>query len=288
MALIKSRENIGIIFAFLAYFLFSLSDAFQKYAILTQSIFQLLLFRYCFLLLLSLTESYRKNNYNFWKSKSFIKQILRSFLSIIESCFFILSFRYLELADAHSIGSLAPVIIVVLSVLILKEKVEAKTWGAIFFGFIGVLIILRPGLSVFEFKSLLPLLGAFFLGLYQIITREVSQTDSTETSLFFTSIIGIIVTSILSFIFWKEITLFAFFILLLIAVISSVGIYLHIIALSKARASIIQPFHYTLIFWSIIFGYFFYNDLPDLPTLIGAFLIVLSGIYIAKLKLISK
>ena len=89
-----------------------------------------------------------------------------------------MSFRYLTLADAHSIGSLTPIIIVALSAIILREKVNLKTWIAIFFGFIGVLVIIRPGLSIFDPMSLIPLAGAFFLSFYQILTRKVSKYDS--------------------------------------------------------------------------------------------------------------
>ena len=282
----KSQENIGIIFAIFAYLTFSIVDVFQKYASVSQSIFQLLLFRYFFLLILSIIESKRKKNNFFWKSKNIKTQLLRSILSITESAFFILSFRHLHLADAHSVASLAPVIIVILSVLILKEKVSSKTWIAVFIGLIGVLVILRPGLSVFDPKSLLPLSAAFFLGLYQIVTRDVSRYDSNETSLFFTSIVGLIVTSILLLYFWVSLDLNNLILLIGIAILSSLGMYFHVVALSKARASIIQPFHYTLVFWSIIFGFIFYNHLPDIFTVLGAALIGFAGIYIAKQQLI--
>ena len=102
--------------------------------------------------------------YLFYKSKNIKSQIFRSLLSVIESGCFVLSFKYLSLANAHSIGSLAPVIVVALSAIILKEKVSAKTWIAIFIGFVGVLIILRPTSSIFDPKALLPLIAAFVLG----------------------------------------------------------------------------------------------------------------------------
>ena len=121
---------------------------------------------------------------------------------MIESGCFVLSFKYLSLANAHSVGSLAPVIVVALSAIILKEKVSPKTWIAIFIGFIGVLIILRPTSSIFDPKALLPLITAFVLGFYQIITKKVSQYDKNETSLFYTSIIGIITMSLLASNFW--------------------------------------------------------------------------------------
>ncbi|SVB65531.1 uncharacterized protein METZ01_LOCUS218385 [marine metagenome] len=278
----KSKEFVGILFAVAAYFSFSILDAFQKTAVINHSIFQLLFIKYIFTLLLSCSEAKRKNNYKFWQSNNVKLQVLRSFFSIIESGCFVLAFRYLSLADVHSVGSLTPVIIVALSALILKEKVSPKTWIAIFVGFLGVLIILRPGLSIFDIKSLLPLMAAFFLGLYQVVTRKVSENDSTETSLFYTSLIGFIVMSILAFVYWQPLTLNSYFLFTGIGIFFSMGIYFQIIALSKARASIIQPFHYTLIFWAIILGYLVYDDLPDMPTVAGAIIIAASGIYVLR------
>ena len=278
----KSKEFVGILFAVAAYFSFSILDAFQKTAVINHSIFQLLFIKYIFTLLLSCSEAKRKNNYKFWQSNNVKLQVLRSFFSIIESGCFVLAFRYLSLADVHSVGSLTPVIIVILSAFILKEKVSPKTWIAIFVGFLGVLIILRPGLSIFDIKSLLPLMAAFFLGLYQVVTRKVSENDSTETSLFYTSLIGFIVMSILAFVYWQPLTLNSYFLFTGIGIFFSMGIYFQIIALSKARASIIQPFHYTLIFWAIILGYLVYDDLPNIPTIVGAIIIAASGIYVLR------
>ena len=132
--------------------------------------------------------------------------------------------------------------------------------------------------------SIIPLTGAFFLGLYQIVTRKVSAKDKNETSLFYSGVTGIFLMGFISFFFWKHIS--ADFMILFVGVgaFYSLGLYFQIIALSKARASIIQPFHYTLIFWAIIFGFIFYEDIPDIFTVIGALVISLSGIYIFKKK----
>ena len=280
MHLFKSKESIGIFFGIFAYLSFSILDAIQKTLVLHHSIFQLLLVKYFFVLCLSLFESKRKNNYLFYKSKNIKLQIFRSLLSMIESGCFVLSFKYLSLANAHSVGSLAPVIVVALSAIILKEKVSPKTWVAIFIGFIGVLIILRPTSSIFDPKALLPLIAAFILGLYQIVTKKVSKNDSNETSLFYTSLIGLTIMSLLASNFWTPVDKSSYTMFLGIGVFFSLGLYLQIIALSKARASIIQPFHYTLIFWAIIFGYIFYNDIPDMFTLFGAIIITCSGIFV--------
>ena len=280
----RSRESLGMIFAVMAYFSFSLLDAVQKTAIVYHSVFQLLFIKYCFVLFLSLIESQRKKNYSFYKSGNVKIQILRSILSIIESACFILSFRYLSLADAHSIASLTPVLVVALSALILREHVSLKTWLAIFVGFIGVLIIMRPGLSIFDPKSLIPLAGAFFLSVYQIVTRKASEKDPNETSLFYTSIVGIILMGVIGYNFWQPLMEYSLIYFIAIGFFFSLGLYFQIIALSMARAGIIQPFHYTLIFWAIILGYIFYDDFPDIPTLIGALVITVSGIYTLYIK----
>ena len=284
MSFIKSKESLGIFFAVFAYLNFSILDAIQKTAVINHSIFQLLLAKYTFVLFLSLFEARRKNTYHFYKSKNIKLQILRSVLSIIESSCFVLAFRYLSLADAHSIASLTPVIVVGMSSIFLKEYVSVKTWIAIFIGFIGVLIIMRPGLSIFDSKSLIPLVAAFFLGLYQVATRKASEYDSSETSLFFNSILGIGIMSALSFFYWQELSSNSYILLIGVGIFFSLGLYFQIIALSKARASIIQPFHYTLIFWAIILGFLFYDDLPDLPTIIGGIIITLSGVYVLNQK----
>ena len=280
----KSKETIGIIFAIIAYFSFSILDAMQKSAVLYYSIFQLMFVKYTFVFLLSILEARRTKKINFYKTNNFKLQIVRSLLSILESACFVLSFKYLSLANAHSIGALAPIIIVVLSVVILNEKVAIKTWLAICIGFIGVLIIIRPASDVFSLKSLIPLVAAFFLGLYQIATKKISEYDTPEVSLFYSSLVGIFITSIMAFYFWQPVNINSLIFFLPIGLFFSLGIYFQILALNNAKASIIQPFHYTLIFWAIIFGYFFYDDVPDLYTIIGALIITASGIFVINQK----
>ena len=278
--MISSKENIGIFFGILAFFLFATTDVAQKYATIYHSVFQIMLFRYLFLLIISLIEAKRKKNQQVWKTKNLKMQLLRSLSSILETAFFVTSFKYLPLGDAHSVAALSPIIVVALSIIFLKEFVDKKIWFAIFFGFIGVLIILRPGFEVFSFKALLPLGAALGFAVYQILTKKVSEYDSDETSLFFTSLFGVVVMLVLASIFWVDFILLSYFLLPLIGIMMSLAHYCLIIGLARAPANKIQPFHFTLIFWAIIYGFLFYEDVPDLPTIIGASIIVCSGIYI--------
>tara|TARA_B100000579_G_C22786346_1_gene832088 strand:- start:389 stop:1243 length:855 start_codon:yes stop_codon:yes gene_type:complete len=278
--MISSKENIGIFFGILAFFLFATTDVAQKYATIYHSVFQIMLFRYLFLLIISLIEAKRKKNQQVWKTKNLKMQLLRSLSSILETAFFVTSFKYLPLGDAHSVAALSPIIVVALSIIFLKEFVDKKIWFAIFFGFVGVLIILRPGFEVFSFKALLPLGAALGFAVYQILTKKVSEYDSDETSLFFTSLFGVLVMLVLASIYWVDFILLSYFLLPLIGIMMSLAHYCLIIGLARAPANKIQPFHFTLIFWAIIYGFVFYEDVPDLPTIIGASIIVCSGIYI--------
>ena len=280
--LVTRHEIIGIIFAISAYLCFSLLDVIQKTLIIYYSVFQILFLKYFFTFFLSFFESKRKKNVKFYQTNNLKLQLLRSLLSLLESGFFILAFRYLSLADAHSIGALTPIVVVIFSFIFLKEKISPKIWIVIFIGFLGVLVVMRPGLSVFDPMSLIPLAAAFFLSLYQIVTRKVSEYDKNETSLFYSGITGITLMGFVSLFFWENITINFFPLFIGVGIFYSFGFYFQIIALSKARASLIQPFHYTLIFWAIIFGYFFYGDIPDVFTVIGALIIAISGIYIFK------
>jgi drug/metabolite transporter (DMT)-like permease len=277
---ISKPEVIGIFFAIFAYLAFSLLDTIQKTLIIYYSVFQILFIKYFFTFFLSLIESKRKKNFKFYLTSNWKLQLLRSLLSILESGCFILAFRYLSLADAHSIGALTPIVVVLLSYIFLREKISPRIWFAVFIGFIGVLIVMRPGLTVFDPASLIPLAAAFFLGLYQIVTRKVSAVDKNETSLFYAGIVGMFLMGFISFFYWKPISVDFILMFLGVGVLYSSGVYFQIVALSKARASIVQPFHYTLIFWSIIFGFLFYKDIPDLFTITGAVVIIISGVYI--------
>ena len=275
-------EIIGILFAVSAYLSFSILDTIQKTLIIYYSVFQILFIKYFFTFFLSFFESKRKKNFKFYVTYDWKLQLLRSLLSLLESGCFILSFKYLSLADAHSIGAITPIIVVIFSFILLKEKISKNLWIAVFIGFLGVLIVMRPGLSVFDPMSLIPLTAAFFLGLYQIVTRKVSEKDKNETSLFYAGIVGIISMGFMSFFYWQHITYNYILLFIGVGFSYSLAVYLQIIALSKTRASVVQPFHYTLIFWAIIFGYFFYKDIPDIFTIIGAIIIALTGIYIFK------
>ncbi len=272
----------GIILILLTYLSFGILDTIQKTAVQYHSVFVLLFVKYTFCLIFSFFIAKKNNVKNYYLSNNYKIQITRCILSVCEACFFVLSFRYLALADAHTIGSLSPVLVVFFSYLILREKINLATWVAIGISFFGVILIMRPGLTIFNPYLVIPLLAAFFYSLFQIATRLNAQYDDNETMLFYNGLIGVIITSILSIFFWQPLHSFSFIFFIFLGFFFCMGLFLQIKALSITPASVLAPYNYTIIVWAIFFGLIVYKEIPDIFTIIGAIIIVASGVFIFR------
>ena len=272
----------GIILILLTYLSFGILDTIQKTAVQYHSVFVLLFVKYTFCLIFSFFIAKKNNVKNYYLSNNYKIQITRCVLSVCEACFFVLSFRYLALADAHTIGSLSPVLVVFFSYLILREKINLATWVAIGISFFGVILIMRPGLTIFNPYLVIPLLAAFFYSLFQIATRLNAQYDDNETMLFYNGLIGVIITSILSIFFWQPLHSFSFIFFIFLGFFFCMGLFLQIKALSITPASVLAPYNYTIIVWAIFFGLIVYKEIPDIFTIIGAIIIVASGVFIFR------
>ena len=272
----------GIILILLTYLSFGILDTIQKTAVQYHSVFVLLFVKYTFCLIFSFFIAKKNNVKNYYLSNNYKIQITRCILSVCEACFFVLSFRYLALADAHTIGSLSPVLVVFFSYLILREKINLATWVAIGISFFGVILIMRPGLTIFNPYLVIPLLAAFFYSLFQIATRLNAQYDDNETMLFYNGLIGVIITSILSIFFWQPLHSFSFIFFIFLGFFFCAGLFLQIKALSITPASVLAPYNYTIIVWAILFGFVVYKEIPDIFTIIGAIIIVASGVFIFR------
>ena len=274
--------SYGIILILLTYLSFGILDTIQKTAVQYHSVFVLLFVKYTFCLIFSFFIAKKNNVKKYYLSNNYKIQITRCVLSVCEACFFVLSFRYLALADAHTIGSLSPVLVVFFSYLILREKINLATWVAIGISFFGVILIMRPGLTIFNPYLIIPLLAAFFYSLFQIATRLNAQYDDNETMLFYNGLIGVIITSILSIFFWQPLHSFSFIFFIFLGFFFCMGLFLQIKALSITPASVLAPYNYTIIVWAILFGLVVYKEIPDIFTIIGAIIIVASGVFIFR------
>ena len=274
--------SYGIILILLTYLSFGILDTIQKTAVQYHSVFVLLFVKYTFCLIFSFFIAKKNNVKNYYLSNNYKIQITRCILSVCEACFFVLSFRYLALADAHTIGSLSPVLVVFFSYLILRENINLATWVAIGISFFGVILIMRPGLTIFNPYLVIPLLAAFFYSLFQIATRLNAQYDDNETMLFYNGLIGVIITSILSIFFGQPLHSFSFIFFIFLGFFFCMGLFLQIKALSITPASVLAPYNYTIIVWAIFFGLIVYKEIPDIFTIIGAIIIVASGVFIFR------
>lgn len=209
-----------------------------------------------------------------------ILQIARGAMAAGSATIFIVAVSYVPLADAVAVSFVAPFIVTVLGALILKEPVGIRRWIAVTIGFTGTLIVIRPGLGVIHPAVFLVVLAATLFALRQIVSRSLSATDRTETTVAYTAFVSILILTIPLPFFWTwpatglEITL-----LIGIAVIAAVAELMVIKALEVAQAAVVAPLHYSLMIWSTAYGFLVFGQLPDLWTWIGAMIIVSTGLY---------
>lgn len=208
-------------------------------------------------------------------------QMVRSVLLLLSTAFFFTAVSLLPLAEAAAIGFVSPLLLVLLSIPMLGEKVGWRRMSAVVVGFCGVLLILRPGGSLFTPAALLPLGTAVTYAFYQILTRKIAATENPMASLFYTSLVGAAVTSIaIPFFFvmpaWQHVPMF-----ISLGVLGGVGHYLMIRALNGAPASVLAPFSYSAMIWSLTYGYLIFGNFPEPIALVGIAIIVASGIYVA-------
>ena len=208
-------------------------------------------------------------------------QILRSFCLICAAFLFVNGLRLLPMAEANGILFVAPILVTALSAPLLGERVDWRRWVGVAVGFAGALIIIRPGSGAMHLAALFPLGSACLFALYQIATRQLSLTDSTMTTLFYSGVVGALLTSLAVPFFWITPSPAEWFFLVILGVLSGSTHFCLIRAFEAAPAATVAPFMYSTLIWATMSGYVFFDDLPDIWTLVGASIIAGSGIYIA-------
>jgi drug/metabolite transporter (DMT)-like permease len=209
-------------------------------------------------------------------------QMIRSFLLLGSTVFSVSGIGYVPLATASAIGFSSPIIVTALSVPLLGESVGPRRWSAVLLGFIGVLIVVRPGGGQLTSATLLLLCASACYALYQVATRRSSQHDSAETGIIYAALVGTAATSVLvPFGFEVPHTAFDTVLLASLGVFGGVGHYFVIRAFRLGSAAVIAPLGYLELVGTTVLGYVVFDNFPDSWTWIGVSLIVASGIYIA-------
>ncbi|SDZ79847.1 DMT family transporter [Rubrimonas cliftonensis] len=207
-------------------------------------------------------------------------QIIRSAMLFSATLCGFFAFSTMPLADATAIFQTAPLAITALAALVLGEQVGPRRWAGVAVGFIGALIIVRPGADVFQPAALLPLLAALLFAGYSIATRFLGRDESHLTTLLYTATLGAVVASAMVPFVWTTPTWADAMVMVCMAGVGSVGQWLLIVAFNTAPASAIAPFTYASLMFAALWGYLFFGDAPDLWTVTGAAIIVGSGLYV--------
>ena len=188
-------------------------------------------------------------------------------------------FAELGLVNTHVVFASYPVFVTLFSIPILGEKVGWARGLAVLSGFLGVLVIVQPGSSVFDPMSLLPLLSAAMFAMYNIMTRYVARSDSGETSFFWTGIGGLLISSLIGPFFWSMPQGMDWVWMLILCITGAGGHYTMIKALEIAEASSLQPFSYLQLLFASMIGVFVFGEVITVPIVVGGGIIVAAGLF---------
>jgi drug/metabolite transporter (DMT)-like permease len=215
------------------------------------------------------------------KTRRPLIQLLRSAMLFTSNATNFFAITFIPLAKTASISLMAPLLVVPLARLILGERTTRARMAALMTGFVGVLIIIRPGTELFHWASLFAIASALGYAVYQVLTRRIAGIDPPETSAIYSSVVGAFgMFLVLPFIWRTPESLRDILYFCSLGVIGALGHYLVARALTNAPANIIAPFQYMQLIGSVAVGYFFFGDFPDFLTWVGAAIIVASGLYI--------
>ena len=207
--------------------------------------------------------------------------LLRSSCLFTSNAVYFLAITFIPLGDAASINMSSPLLVAALAWPILRERTNPQRVAAVLVGFLGVLVIIRPGTGVFHWAALLVVFSALMNGLYQIFTRQVSDTEAAETSAIYSSVVGAFGMLIVLPVIWKTPTnLTDILMFCSMGALGAIGHYFVALALGFAPANIVTPFQYVQMLGSVLIGYLFFGNLPDAFTWLGTAIVVASGLYI--------
>ncbi len=209
-----------------------------------------------------------------------VLQVGRATVLLGSTMFNFFALKYLRLDQVLAITFSTPFFVAALSGPVLGEWVGARRWAAIGVGFIGILVVTRPGVGSAHPAMILALLATMSYAIYFLATRLLTRTDSNETTLFYTNVVGAAVMLPVVPFFWKPVDAFEVLLLVMTGALASIGHYMLIAAHRHAPASLLSSFLYTQLVWVIILGYTVFGDVPDRYTLLGAAIVIGSGLYI--------
>lgn len=285
----RTAENVGrgILILVAAMFVFACQDGITKHLAPRFASPQIIWIRFVAFVLLGLWLVCRKGVRRAFYTGAPWLQLAWGIVLVTQMLGFVLVLRYLPLADAHVIMASTPLIVTVLAIPLLGESVDLRRWLAVLAGFAGVLVILRPGLGAMQAGSGFALGVAFMYAMFIPLTRMVSRVDSAGTTLVWTGAVGLVSMTLTAPFVWIWPDLEGWLFLGALALFSAANHWLLIKALERAPASVLQPYSYSILVWAILIGWLVFGDFPDLLTIVGAAVIVASGLYTYGISVVS-
>lgn len=261
--------------------IFAVQDGISQYLAREYNVFFIVMVRYWFfaLFVVILCSKQPSGLRKAISTKQPFLQVFRGALLALEVIVMITSFTVLGLIESHAIFSIYPLLVAALSGPVLKEFVGWKRWSAIFIGFIGVMIILKPSNNVFSLEALIPLIAALMFALYSLLTRYAARQDTSMTSFFWTGIIGAVVMSIVGSGYWIALKPVDWAWLGLLCILACLAHYLLIKCYELSEASSLQPFAYLQLLFATIIGLWIFSEKLEVHVVMGALLVVLSGLF---------
>lgn len=276
----SDRPLRGILLLMTSSVFLAASDTMAKYLASSLPVIEIAWIRFTVFVLIMFPIMLRTRPF-ILQSVSPLLQITRSVALVASSLLFIWGLRYLQIAEATAAGFISPLCVTALSVIFLGEAVGMRRWIATGVGLIGVLIVVRPGTSAFQIASLLPVASAMAWATTIVITRTISGHDRATTTMTYAALIGFGVLSLLVPFVWVPPTAWQVLVAAGIGITATAGHWVVVLAFRHADASVLAPFSYLHLLWVTIGGYMVFGDVPDGYTLVGATIIISSGIYTA-------
>jgi drug/metabolite transporter (DMT)-like permease len=289
----------GILFILGGIFLISIQDVIIKWISGDYPVHEIGLIRSPIALLLLVPIIYLEGGWSALRSRQPRLQFVRGGLMFLAYTFFYLAIAALPLAEVVALSFVSPLFVTILSVVLLREKVGPRRWLAIAVGFAGVLIMLRPGASVFDPAGLLAILAALFYATTSVLTRRLGSTDSGSAIAFYTTAFYLVASALIGLAIGRgelasgghaslEFLLRPWVLpngtdlglLVLIGLVAGVGFYLFSQAYRVTRATAVVPFEYVAVPLSVLWGFLVWKELPGPHTVVGIVLVVGSGLYV--------
>jgi len=271
-----------------AWLILPIMDAIAKYLSYSLPILQITWFRFFFSAVITGIFIYSFSRKSFVRSKNIKSQVLRGILLLTSSLLFFYAISVISLAKALTLAFICPLIVTTLSPYFLKERVGRRRWTAVIVGFLGVLLVIRPGIVEFNWASLASLGTGLCYAIYLIVTRSLKDTDNGLLTLLFTSIVGTLVLSVYLLFVWVNPSLNQLLLAVNMGFIAALAHGLIIISYNYSDASKLAPLGYLEIIPNIIIGYIWFSDFPDKYTVLGLLVIILSGVYVFRREQIIK